>query len=397
MSVRNLSAFVRVVTMALSVVCLSVAGSAQDAPANPTVKVGKYVVEMRLPADGIYAEEETDIEFRVTDASQDDPVQGAPPVVKAKVSATITMPAMPSMPKQSPSTHAEGVPGDYGVVCYFPHGGDYQVDLTITPPGDKAFAASFKVGAKDASNAKNRKPKLKPYTLDLLANPAHPKPGESVELTLLVRSRATKEPVTTFDLSHERMMHLIIVSKDLAHFAHEHPEVSANGKFTLRYAFPASGEYRLFADVAPHGAGAQVLMQPLIVTGASSGAETLKPNTNIEPTGGVRLALQTELSKLVARRTLSLTFSVKSASDGAPITDLEPYLGAMAHLILIHEDATTYVHSHPDESDPVNGHNGALTFLARFPKPGLYKGWVQFQRAGKVETALFVVTVKENT
>src|SRR5205085_6913516 len=77
---------------------------------------------------------------------------------------------------------------------------------------------------------------------------------------------------------------------------------------------------------------------------------------------------------------------------GAPITNIEPWLGAMAHLILIHEDGTTFVHSHPDEADPTNGKTGQITFLARFPKPGVYRGWLQFQRGGKVETAAFTIT-----
>jgi hypothetical protein len=63
----------------------------------------------------------------------------------------------------------------------------------------------------------------------------------------------------------------------------------------------------------------------------------------------------------------------------------------MAHMILIHQDATTFVHCHPDETDPANGHKGRLTFLVRFPKPGVYKSWLQFQREGQVQTVSFVV------
>ena len=74
--------------------------------------------------------------------------------------------------------------------------------------------------------------------------------------------------------------------------------------------------------------------------------------------------------------------------------DLQPYLGAMAHLMLLHQDGITFVHSHPDESDPANGQRGTLTFLARFPKPGIYRGWLQFQRADQVQTAAFTWEVK---
>src|SRR5947207_15949121 len=102
---------------------------AQSKSENPIQKAGKYAVELRIPAGGLFGGEETDVEFRVTDSSQDDPVQGAPPVVNAKVSAHVTMPSMPSMAAQAPKTHTEGVPGDYGVVLYFPHGGDDLVSL----------------------------------------------------------------------------------------------------------------------------------------------------------------------------------------------------------------------------------------------------------------------------
>lgn len=391
MSARKISVFSALAAFLM----LGVAAGAQTPAPYPTQKVGNYAVELRVPEEGLFAEEETDVEFRVTDTSKDDPVQGAPPVVKAKVAARVTMPAMPAMPTQEPKTHSEGVPGDYGVVLYFPHGGEYQIDLTITPPGDKAFTAAFKVSVKDASEGKNRKPKPKPYTLEVRSNPTPPRAGEPAELSLVIRSRETKQPVTEFETVHEQKLHFIIVTKDLSLFAHEHPTLGADGTFTLRYTFPAGGDYRLFADVAPRGAGSQVLMEPFKVAGAPPAATgTLQPVTLMKPVGGVKIAMLTDSGKLPVGRMMPLTFAVRDARSNEPITDLQPWLGAMAHLILIHEDATTFVHSHPDESDPNNGHDGTLTFLARFPKPGLYKGWIQFQRKGEVQTVPFVVAAK---
>jgi hypothetical protein len=371
-------------------------GHTQALPSVVTQKAGKYGVDLRLPEQGLSAQDETDIEFHVSDLSQDDPVQGAPPIVKAKIAARVTMPSMASMPAQAPKTHSEGVPGDYGVVLYFPHGGDYQLDLTITPLNDKAFTVSYKIPVGDAQPSAGRKLAPKPYTLEVRSDPATPDAGRPAQLTIFVQSRDTRQPVTEFDTVHERQIHFMVVSSDMQHFAHEHPVVGSGGKFTLTYTFPTGGEYHLFADVAPKGAGSQILMQPLHVNGPAQsaiGSARFTPSLG-DTVDGVQVALATEPAKLPVGRSLNVTFTLKDAATGAPITDLEPYLGAMAHLMLIQEDGITFVHSHPDETDPTNGHNGALTFLARFPKPGFYRGWLQFQRGGKVETATFTWEVR---
>jgi len=66
---------------------------------------------------------------------------------------------------------------------------------------------------------------------------------------------------------------------------------------------------------------------------------------------------------------------------------MEPYLGAKGHLLMVSQDGLTFVHAHPDEDlSP-----GSVTFLARVPKPGLYRAWAQFQRNGIVRTASFVI------
>ena len=50
-----------------------------------------------------------------------------------------------------------------------------------------------------------------------------------------------------------------------------------------------------------------------------------------------------------------------------------------------------YVHVHPTGGDAVRG---IVEFEARFPGPGLYKGWGQFKRGGRVRVVPLVVKVE---
>ena len=74
--------------------------------AGPSVRSGKYLITLRIPAGGLFADEETDLEFRIVDASEEDPVLGFPGVIRASIDSVITMPAMMGMPKQSEVAHA---------------------------------------------------------------------------------------------------------------------------------------------------------------------------------------------------------------------------------------------------------------------------------------------------
>src|SRR5205085_3351022 len=186
------------------------------------------------------------------------------------------------------------------------------------------------------------------------------------------------------------------VSRNLAYFQHVHPEFDiASGEFTLKYTFPSGGEYRIFLDTAPKGAGSQILLVPLSVQGPA--APTPPPLTPSEPlqtsAGSLTIDIQASARPLKARTDQTLTLSF--TAGGSPVTDIQPWLGAMAHLALINEDATTFVHTHPQEAVPPAGQPKphVLHFYTRFPKPGLYKGWAQFERGGEVLTAPFVVRV----
>ena len=383
----------RLIGVSLIGICASANSFAQVAPLTQTV--GKYSVTLRIPAAGLFAEEPVDIEFRLADTSNNDPVLGAVGVVRAVTKASVTMPAMAGMPAQTPKIHSEGVPGDYGIESYFPHGGAYRIDLALVPPGEtKALNVHFTVEVKDAQLGK--KPRPKPFYVELEKSGAA-EAGKDIPLKLTIRETATKAIVSKFDVAHTKLFHLIIVSKDLGWFAHEHPEQQADGSFTINQVFPAGGMYRVFADVAPAGAGSQVVSTTINVTGpASTWDSKLVSTTAPVSVGGVIATLSSNSKSFAVGTSAILGFKLKDTASGVDVTDLEPYLGAMGHLILIHQDGQSFVHSHPleDDASVAKSKSGDVGFTVRIPRPGLYKGWAQFQRKGVVITMPFVLSVK---
>jgi len=328
---------------------------------------------------------------------------GFTPVVRAQIRSTIDMPSMPGMPKLEELAHPEGIPGEYGVHPTFAHGGEYVMRLAIAPPADQPFHVEFPLQVLDAVDTRNRKSRPPPFRLEVSSAPKKPKAGQPAQLEFRVRARdKPKELHTAFEVVHEKLMHLLVVREDLGFFGHEHPEIGTDGVFRLSYRFPAGGDYHLFADLAPRGAGSQVMMVKVRVQGTSAARFDLTKaaaaeRSPVKKVEGVEVELKTPEGSLPAKKTTGIAFHLTDAATGQAITDLQPYLGAMGHLILIHEDAVTFVHSHADERQPDAGRNGAIPFLVRFPKAGLYRGWTQFQRNGNILTSDFILQAAEGS
>ena len=368
--------------------CLMPAAGAETA-ALLKLRAGNYEVAVRLPPEGLYAGEESEIEFHIADVTQVDPVLGPTPLIRGDVQATISMPAMPGMPRFHEQAHVEGVPGDYGIHPTFAHGGDFQLTLAIKPLAGEPFTAQIPLQVADSQTGKARKKIPPAFRMEIASNPKTPKAGEPANLELVFRARETpKEAITRFDLAHERLVHLVIVREDLGTFAHLHPEMNLGGSFHVSYLFPTAGEYRLFADVAPQGAGSQILFARIKVSGKAGDRFSLEPASKPAapvPDGDLTVSLRSSAT-LAAMKTLPITFGLKNTGDGGVPDGMEPYLGARGHLLMVGQDASTFVHAHPNE----NSSAGEVTFLARFPKPGLYRAWAQFQRNGTVRTVSFV-------
>ncbi len=369
--------------------------SALVAPAfaqNPTAKSGKYVIELRVPEEGVFAGEEIDIEFRVMDSTKNDEILGMAGVPNVKAEAVLTMPSMEGMPEARPKIHTEGVPGDYGIEAFFPHGGEYKVDLSLTPPGESTFKVHFMVDIKDE---KPNRPKTKPYNLQVVDGRGA-KVGQPFNLKLRVNDVKTKATVKAFDMAHEKYFHLLIASKDFEWFLHEHPEMAPDGTWSINVDFPAGGEYFIYGDVAPVGKGSQILINSIKVDGP-------RPSWKVSWTPkatGADQGITGTVSPLEGTYPVGTkaTIVIKLADkDGKPVGDTVPWLGAAGHLMIFSQDGQTVVHSHPadGEENAKLVKEGELRFTGRFPKAGRYRAFVQFQRGESIHTIPFTLDVKE--
>ena len=233
------------------------------------------------------------------------------------------------------------------------------------------------------------------YTMALSAtqngSEAKPQPGIPTRLTLSLH-RADNRIVSDFAVVHTKKLHLIVASRDLSFFDHVHPQLQADGSFILDYTFPNPGEYLLYADLTPAGDRNQVFRLPVTVAGNSLPATSLLiMPAQAKLFGPYRVALAVSPEPLQSRDETFLTFTI--SENGVPVTDLEPFLGAGGHCVVLSEDTQNYLHSHPADSR-ADRFGPSVTFHTVFPRPGKYKIWGQFLHHGKPLTADFVVDVR---
>ena len=118
------------------------------------------------------------------------------------------------------------------------------------------------------------------------------------------------------------------------------------------------------------------------------------PTASAREVGQYHVQLIQQPRTLVAGREAHLAFRLERA--GQPVLDLEPYIGALGHCVVISEDTQTYLHSHPEQFTPTPPPHGGpvVAFHTTFPRPGRYKVWGQFRRGTEIIVADFVVEVK---
>jgi hypothetical protein len=195
-------------------------------------------------------------------------------------------------------------------------------------------------------------------------------------------------PVTQYDVEHDKELHLIAVRRDFSGFQHVHPEMAGDGTWTTDLDLTA-GEWRLFADFKATGAEALTLGNDLAVRGRYKPTKTPSTDSLTSTVDGYTVTLDGDL---VAGEEAELTLTV--TRGGEPVTDLEPYLGAYGHLVVLRAGDLAYLHVHPQGApgDGVTESGPEVMFYAEVPSTDRYHLYIDFKHDGVVRTAAFTVT-----
>jgi len=235
--------------------------------------------------------------------------------------------------------------------------------------------------------------------------------GATSSLQFFVNEKPAGTAVDDLELEQEKYIHVIGVRDDLSQFFHIHPEKVSSGLWKVDYVFTESGTYKVWSNITRAGIthlfGHQVfaVSTKSVVVPATTTSRFLGFAKNIV-LGEYQVGI-TYPEPIVIGRETRIDFAVKDVIGQGII--LEPYLGAMAHLAIIKDDLTVYMHTHSGEPGQTpegqeHGHESFLSisqalangipegtpvipasqisFNVNFPKAGIYKMFLQFRPEG---------------
>jgi Heavy metal binding domain len=299
---------------------------------------------------------------------------------------------------------SEETENDVAWVC--PMHPDYTMDIAGKCPRcgmDLVKAAPFDV---------------RDYQLDFRTVPAVVKPGQKTKLLFRIFHPGTGEAIKKFEVVHERQYHLFVISQDMEYFQHIHPEEQADGTWSIDVTLPKAGYYKILSDFMPGGGSSQFIARPLVTAGyagdlAGASAHLVPDTVSSKTVDGMTATLTYDPTVVSAGQYVHLNFHLTDAATSRPITDLQTYLGAFGHTLIMSEDMVDYVHSHPLDilakqdddsgtpqfaippgSDLEKLRGGPdVTFEGLMPKPGRFRAWTQFRRNDKIYTFAFTFNV----
>jgi hypothetical protein len=254
-------------------------------------------------------------------------------------------------------------------------------------------------------------PEPGPVTDYVVTHHTEPDPlvaGEAGTFTLSVTDQDGR-PVEDLQTNHERIVHTILIPKDLSSFSHEHQEDDApitaddlrSATFRFEWTPSVAGDYLVVFDFAHQNLFWQRTSAITVAGSPAQGAQDLTP-VDLGADGDVSGAFAWEeppAANVEARWTMTL-----STADG-PVTDLVPWIGADAHCAIADSSVAWAGHTHawvegmesmsPSMTMPPAYSGPEVPFRYTFPAAGTYKLWTQFTRAADPERVYTIPVVVE--
>lgn len=233
------------------------------------------------------------------------------------------------------------------------------------------------------------------YEIEVLSSTSNLEPNKEIQFKYKIKT-GKGETLKSYEIAHEKIMHFIAVRKDLQYFQHLHPEYQeSTGEFSVNVAFPTDGIYRLFPDFTPGIDNPEKLpvtvYHDLDVGDISKyKAQPVLPDASTKKTTGeYQITYNYFPTKIMMMDEISYGLAIER--NGQPVKDLETYLGALGHSVILKEGTLDFIHTHAEGA--TTNRDNEIKFSTSFPKAGIYKIFTQFQHQGKVLTTDYVIKV----
>lgn len=217
-----------------------------------------------------------------------------------------------------------------------------------------------------------------------------PQPAGPLTLEFQVFDAASSKVVTDQDLniSHEKLLHLIVYDPSLKEFQHVHP-IFDGLMWKADLSFSVNGNYFVWAQGELKVDGYEFSSSTRLEISGGKPALPAPPRLKDIRVGSDRGSVaklgRTSL-KAGQMAMLDLAFSREDGSK----PQLTPYLGAFAHVIAVPTDGDSIIHVHPMAGgSPEQG-----MLHVTFPSKGIYRLWVQFIDASQIRTVPLSVKVR---
>ncbi|NBX03536.1 MAG: hypothetical protein EBR02_05685 [Alphaproteobacteria bacterium] len=235
-------------------------------------------------------------------------------------------------------------------------------------------------------------------TVKLGLIPAAPlEAGKTVQITARLSTTKDGKPVTFKGLKevHTRKLHLLIVDPSLSDYHHIHPVAGKKaGEYVFDFTPQKNDSYRVWADILPVATGKQEYVQSDMGTPAKDKAAIDKSTNMVSTIDGYTFTLALDNEPKAGEAVMG---NITVTKDGKPFSQLQPVMGAFAHVVGFGENYHSIMHIHPMGTEPTREteHGGPkLEFHIEPKSAGFVKLFAQVRIDGKDIFAPFGVMVK---
>jgi len=224
-------------------------------------------------------------------------------------------------------------------------------------------------------------------------------PGKTARAVLHLR-RHMDHPVTLDELleTHTRKIHLLIIDASLTDYHHEHPQpTTMPGDYAFTFTPIKPGPYSAWADLRALPLGLEELEKTVIAGRGEPQPIPSKETRLSADSDGYHFEL-TPSHKPKAGEPVDAKLLI--TRDGKPFDQLEPVMGAFAHLVGFNEDIETVLHVHPIQAQELRSTDRGgpvLRFKIYATKPGFTRFFAQVQIDGRQLFIPFSLEVQEHS